>query len=123
MIQIPVQISFSCEANLEKVKEQLTNLKEQYPFFTFHHCFLSRKQVEEKGFSTNIVDMLDEVLGDNHVSYLDKYETFDEAKAHIKEERLKLSTITSELFVLDSGLADGVKKEIALYSHERVNFL
>lgn len=122
MNKIHVQICFECSADLNKVKEQLTELKNTNQYI-FHHCFLSRKHVEEKGFTTDIVDMLDEVLGADQEAHLNKYDTFADAMLHIDKERKEVANGVNRMFVLDSGTAEGIRKEIELFTNMKVILL
>lgn len=123
MSKVHVQISFTKEANLDNVKKQLITLKEQHPEYRFHHCFLSRKQVEEKGLSTDIVDMLDDIIGNVQYAHLDHYETFEEAMTHIEYRRSLVADLVSYMFVLDSGAAEGVRAEVELFTNKKVVLL
>ena len=60
-----IQISFGKDADLVIVRKQLEEVAEQYKGEDnhFYTGFMPRAIVVEKGFSTEIVDLLDEVLG------------------------------------------------------------
>lgn len=107
-----IQISFAGDADLTVVKSQLAAIKAQYEGNEFVHLFLPRKIVQEKGFPTTIVDMLDEVLCENQSNPLADAANFDEFMSKIDGARLELSTKTDLLIVLGTNLADGVIKEV-----------
>lgn len=121
--KIHVQICFACDANLERVKEQLEELVTNHPEFRFHHCFLARHHVEEKGFDMAIVDMLDEVLGENQYRHLEDYETFSDAMSHLEEKRELVADLVNRMFVLDAGAAKGIAREIELFTRMKVVLL
>lgn len=107
-----IQISFAGDADLALIKGQLSDVRDQFSDAKFAHLFLPRKIVEEKGFNTAIVDMLDEVLGENQYNPLAEAANFDEFMSKIDEERLALAAETSLLVVLGTSIADGVLKEV-----------
>lgn len=115
---IKVQISFSKDANLENVKQQLLSINNGD--YEFHCCFLPRKAVEEKGWDTAIVDLLEETLGDKLHYQLEKYDTFSDMMSNIETERIEIANLVNRMFVLDSGSAEGVRKEIELFSNAKI---
>lgn len=119
--KIKVQISFAGNADLSKVKSQLEDLKEEN--FEFYCCFLPRHIVEQKGFDTAIVDMLENILGDKLHWQLAKYKTFDEAMTYIGKERAIIADTVNRMYILDSKIAKGVTKEIELFTSRKVILL
>ena len=117
-----VQICFADSADLAKVKAQLTQLKNTNGYI-FHHCFLSRKQLEEEGLGTDIVDMLDEVLGVDQKAHLRKYDSFADAMKYIEKEREQVARLVSRMIVLDSGMPEKIRKEVQLFTESKVVLL
>ena len=113
-----MQISFGKDSDLSQIREELTRIKNEYSeYYTFAHCFLPRHVVEEKGWSTQILDLLDEVLGkDNHHSKLEEFKTFDECMKNLEDARKSLTNEISCLAIL--GLPKGVLAEINTYSRK-----
>ena len=120
--KIKAQICFAKEADLKKVKEQLQQLKAEGTY-EFHCCFLPRHIVEEKGWDTEIVDLLEEELGNELVWELEKYENFDAAMGNISGERERVANLVNRMFVLDSKEAQGVAEEIKLFTQCKVILL
>lgn len=116
-----VQISFAKEANLERVKEQLIDLAKDKSL-EFYSCFLPRTVVEEKGFSTDILDTIDEAL-DGRMNYMLEGDTFDDVMADLPDRRKVVGALVDKLYVLDSTTASGVADEIAAYTEGRVILL
>lgn len=114
-----IQISFAGNANLENVEKQLKELskKEDVKFIC---CFLNRKMVEEKGFTTEIVDLLENIIGDRLIWLADKYKNFDEFMKNIDKARTEVANQIDHLYVLDSETAKGVSREIELFTMGRV---
>lgn len=123
MSKVHVQICFAANSNLDNVRTQLIQLKEAHPEYRFHHCFLTRKHVEERGLSTAIVDLLDDVLGADQYAHLDCYDTFAEAMLHIDTKRILVADLVNRMFVLDSGTAEGVRAEVELFTNQKVVLL
>lgn len=117
--KIKVQICFANNANLEKVKEQLEILKKEDKY-KFYCCFLPRHIVEEKGFSTDIDDALESILGDDLVWSLKNCKNFEEAMSCMKDARANTVNAVEKVFVLDSGVASGVAEEISLFTNNKV---
>lgn len=122
MEKILVQISFAGNADLENVRNQLIKLREEDKY-QFVSCFLTRKMVEEKEFSTEIVDMLDEVLGTCHDYAALEYDNFDTFMSNIQDVRQEVANAVNRMFVLDSGTAAGVADEIKLFTDAKVILL
>lgn len=111
-----IQVSFAGNADLVKIKDQLKQLvqesKEKYSEVQFAHLFLPRHIVEEKGFSTDIVDLLDEVLGDNQYNPIADSINFNDYMSKLENARFELATMTDSIAVLGVEVAEGVIKEI-----------
>lgn len=123
-----VQISFANNANLSEVKTQLTELKSQLEsdneYVRFVHCFLPRNIVMQKGFSTDIVDLLDEVLGDSQICLNSKYDDFDKCIKDMPINRDIAAKITYTTYILgESTINNGIKEEIRLASKDKVIIL
>ena len=110
MNKLKVQISFGKDADLNVVNSQLEKLKEED--YEFYCCFPTRRIVENKNFDTGIVDTLEGTLGDKLHWVLDKYETFEDAMLNIKEKRKELAKVIDKIYVLDSGVNEGIKEEV-----------
>jgi hypothetical protein len=117
--KIKAQICFAGNANIENVKKQLEQLKAETKY-QFYCCFLPKHLVEQKGFSPEIVDTLEEVLGEELVWQLKEYETFEAAMANIEQIRQDTAELVNRMFVLDSGTAAGVAKEVQLFTNAKV---
>jgi len=117
--KIKAQICFAGTANLEKVKEQLVQLKNENKY-EFHCCFLPRHIVVEKGFTTDIIDMLENTLGDDLIWELKEYKSFDDIMKDLYTVREHVANTVNRMFVLDSGTARGVAKEIELFTSAKV---
>lgn len=123
MEKIKVQISFDGRnADLSLVREQLESLVKE-DRYEFYHCFLPRHIVEEKDLPKDVVDMLDEVLGDNQKNFGIDRPTFIDHLRDIDSIRLSTTEITDQLFVLGSDLTEGIKKEIELTTKGKVKFI
>ena len=122
MTRILVQISFAANANLENVRNQLIELKNEDKY-TFASCFLNREMVIEKEFDTKIVDLLEGILGVEYSTKADEYATFSDFMDNIMIARKELADEVNRLFVLDSGTASGVAKEIELFTNAKVILL
>lgn len=119
---IKVQICFSATSNLENVKNQLQDLAAN-PEFEFYHCFMPRHIVEEKGYDTAIVDMLDEVLKNRMCSPVPMTATFETYIKNINVYREDIANVVNRMYVLDSGTADGIRNEIELFTSRKVIML
>ena len=109
------QIAFAGDADLSLIRGQLKEVKEKFTNAEFVHLFLPRKIVEEKGFDPKIVDLLDEILGENQHNPLAKEaENFDDFMSKIDEARVELATKTDLLIVLGVDIAAGVIKEVSV---------
>ena len=124
MNKIRVQISFSKDADLENVRNQLLELNNGT--YKFYSCFLPRDIVIEKGWSTDIVDLIDEVLGNEHSYVSEDYmgsQNFEEFMKDLPAMREYTADLVNIMFVLDSGTAAGVAEEIRLFTNKKVILL
>lgn len=103
------------DQSLEEIKEKLKKYLDELPFqeraLAFHHCFMPRKLVEEKGFSTDLVDVLDELCVPDQVRWYNTTDSITESR------RLMLNNIAQiprgqALFV--GEIKEGVKEEYDL---------
>ena len=118
--KIKAQICFAgATSDLDKVREQLLQLKAEGKY-EFYCCFLPRHIVNEKGFSTDIVDVLEESLGEELHWQLGEYENFSKAIAALPEVRKETAYMVNRMFVLDSKQAQGVANEIKLFTECKV---
>jgi hypothetical protein len=114
-----IQISFAGNANLETVEEQLIKLSKMEDV-EFYCCFLNRKMVTEKGFNTNIVDLLDRTIGDKITWLADQFPNFNEFMGNLDGARTEVAKIIDHIYVLDSATAKGVSREIELFTMGKV---
>lgn len=122
MSKIKAQISFAATADLEVVKRQLEKIKteDQYEFY----CgFLPRHIVEDKGFDTSIIDVLEGELGTDLVWVLKDCKTFEEAMTILPGKRREISETVEKIFVLDSKIASGVAEEVKEFTKGKVILL
>ena len=119
MEKILAQICFAKDADLVKVREQLEQLKAE-DTYEFRSCFLPPHVVKEKGWSTEIGDLIEDVLGYDHVYALGHCKNFEEAMEKLPEARKYVAETVNRMFVLDSGTAEGVRKEIEFFTNTKV---
>jgi len=117
-----VQISFAANTDLVAVKERLIELVEKTDY-EFVSCFLPRHIVKEKGFTTDIVDMLDEVLGDRHKYAGIAMENFDDFMANIYQLRFTVGKSVDVVYLIGSGIVGGIKDEINIASNGKIILL
>jgi len=103
------------DQSLEKIKEKLKKYLDKLPFqekaLAFHHCFMPRTLVEEKGFSTDLVDVLDELCIPDQIRWYNTTDSIAESR------RLMLNNIAQipraqALFI--GEIKEGVKEEYDL---------
>lgn len=103
------------DQSLEEIKRKLQNYLNELPFqdmaLAYHHCFMPRKLVEEKGFSTDLVDMLDELLIPNQVKWYSTGKDIEESRLFMLSN-LKLIPKSQAIFV--GKIEGGVKIEYDL---------
>jgi len=117
--KIKAQICFAGTADLENVREQLKELKNKNEY-VFYCCFLPRHIVIEKNFTTDIIDVLEEELGDSLIWQLKDCVSFNEAMLKLPDIRKETANLVNRMFVLDSGTAKGVSEEIKLFTDCKV---
>ena len=113
------QICFSKDADLQKVEEQLETLllTTDYQFIS---CFLPLAVVEDAGFDTTLCLLLIRVMGDRHTFALQEEVTFIDAMDVLFDVRKEVANKVHKMFVLDSGVADGVREEVSLFINEKL---
>lgn len=124
-----IQICFSLKTGLtiEKIKTKLLNVKDTFNTmygennFEVHSCHLSKKLCEEKGFSTEVPDLFNEIFGTNYVCELTE-ETFDEAMANINDHRKELSRKADNLVMITNDDSN-VSLELQLFTQGKVFML
>lgn len=105
---------------IEKLKAMKDQLEKQYgEAYIVESCHLPRKIVEEKGFSTQIVDAFDEIFGDKYACQVHA-DTFEEAMKNMDKYREALSLKADKLFIVSEQKINGVALELNLFTHNKV---
>lgn len=125
-----IQICFSLNTGLSmsdieykliELKDKLNN-KYGVDNYEVRSCHLSRKICLNKGYTTDIPDLFDEIFGSNYVCELTE-DTFDEAMTHIMDHRKELSKKADNLVLLSSDQITNVALELQLFTQNRVLIL
>lgn len=125
-----IQICFSLKTGLTltTVREKLTQLKnildESYGSDNYecHSCHLSRTLCENKGFSTEVPDMFNDIFGDSYVCELESETDFDKAMAKLLDYRTSLAEKADKLVIIDKD-STNVSLELELFTQHRVMLL
>lgn len=125
-----IQICFSLKTDLTlaEVNKKLTQLKnildESYgpDNYECHSCHLSRTLCENKGFSTEISDMFNDIFGNSYVCELESETDFNKAMAKLLDYRTSLAEKADKLVIIDK-YATHVSLELKLFTHNRVMLL
>jgi len=80
------------------------------PSSVLHHCFLPRETVVAKGFGTEVVDVLDEISGENQIRWFGASDTLGMSRLLMLQNIKRLNGIA--LFV--GEVKEGVKEEYEL---------
>lgn len=125
-----IQVCFTLKTGLsmEELRKKMLNLKlkldEQYGEnqYTVSSCHLSKKLCIDKGFTTDVPDMFEDVFGKNYICALTE-DTFDEAMANINSHREALSKKADKLVILAGETVTNVALELELFTQNRVMVL
>lgn len=126
-----VQICFSLKSNLTldeirtKMKTLKTKLDKLYGTNNYEtrSCHLSRQLCLNKGFTTDIPDLFDEVFGENYVCELSPETDFSTAMAKINDYRIELSKKADKLVILAGETVTNVALELELFTQNRIMIL
>lgn len=77
------------------------------PLPILHHCFLPREVVVQKGFATDVVDMLDQIAGENQVRWFGVSENLPMSRLLMLTNLKRVNGMA--LFV--GEIKEGVKEE------------
>jgi len=105
-----IAISFTLKnQDFSKIKTALKAIKDNYiDEVKMYHCHMPREIVLEKGFTTEFVDMLDEIFPNNYSLYTNDLQ--------LSREELVETMIHEDGYVYVVGsIIDGVKSEYELY--------
>jgi hypothetical protein len=109
MTEIDSKIDNWLEANKDIL--DCSEKEEGEPTTVLHHCFLPREIVEAKGFSTDVVDSLDEIAS-NQVRWYSVHEDLGMSRLLMLQNLKRLNGVA--LFV--GEVKEGVKDEYLLAS-------
>lgn len=122
-----IQVCFSLKNGLtiDTIREKLTNLKTRLDNeygdsnYQVRSCHLSKKLCQDKGFTTEVPDLFEEIFGTNYECELTE-DTFDEAMANINRHREELSTKADRLAILSETDVTNVTLELEMFTNNRV---
>lgn len=111
-----VQISFAGDANLTTVRTQLEEIVKNQDYERFYCAFLPRHIVEQKGYSTEIVDMLEEIFGDKLEWVMQYYRTFETCITNMNSKREYVANAVDTMIICNaSHMVTGVAFEKKLF--------
>ena len=123
-----IQICFSLKTgmSIQEISDRLVSLKEKLDAiygrgaYECRSCHLAKHLCIEKGFSTEVPDMLAEVFGNQYVCELESEPTFQSAMANINDHRKQLAVIADKLVILSGETITNVALELSLFTQNRV---
>lgn len=123
-----IQICFSLKTGLtiEDIRNRLKTLKakldETYGEHSYEcrSCHLTKKLCIEKGFSTEVPDMFEEIFGTDYICELSDEKDFTTAISHINDHRAALARKADKLVILNSEPVNNVSLELELFTQNRV---
>lgn len=126
-----VQICFSLKTGLtlSDIKNKLIMLKEQLDAiygkdgYECRSCHLSRTLCINKGFTTDIPDMFNDIFGNQYICELKDETNFDTAMSKINDYRKQLSMKADKLVILNGENITNVALELELFTQHRVMVL
>lgn len=126
-----IQICFSLKTGLttEDIKTKLTELKNKLNdiygenAYECRSCHLSHTLCEQKGFSTEVPDMFDEIFGHQYVCELESETDFDTAMSKINDYRTQLAQKADKLVILSGETVTNVALELELFTKHRIMVL
>lgn len=126
-----IQICFSLKTGLttKDIKTKLTELKNKLNdiygenAYECRSCHLSHTLCEQKGFSTEVPDMFDEIFGHQYVCELESETDFDTAMSKINDYRTQLAQKADKLVILSGETVTNVALELELFTKHRIMVL
>lgn len=123
-----IQICFSLKTGLtmDELKTKMKNLKTKLDElygennYETHSCHLSRQLCLNKGFTTEVPDLFDEIFGDNYVCELHAESDFNTAMSKIDDYRTQLSKKADKLVILAGETVTNVALELELFTQYNV---
>lgn len=123
-----IQICFSLKTGLTidelkiKMKNLKTKLDELYGENNYEtrSCHLSRQLCLNKGFTTEVPDLFDEIFGENYVCELHSENDFNTAMSKINDYRTQLSKKADKLVILTGETVTNVALELELFTQNRI---
>lgn len=115
------QVAFGKESDLAVVEQQAAELVAELdggncPGWKIITGFLSKDQVTEMGWSTEIHDLFGRVFGEDRVYHMGSaYASFEDYMAALPKVRQEIAATTSRLYVLGTNaeIAPGVAQELS----------
>lgn len=123
-----IQICFSLKTGLtiEDIHSRLETLKakldETYGEHNYecHSCHLTKELCIEKGFSTEVPDMFEEIFGADYICELSDEKDFATAMSRINDHRAALAGKADKLVIMNSEPVNNVSLELELFTQNRV---
>lgn len=119
-----IGISFNANSDLvvveKKLKKILNELKTDKNI-VIYDCFPTRKQVEDKGFSLDITNVLENIPKEMRRSY-NNSDSFDEYMVNLPKIRKKTFKKIDKLYILGTDLG-GVAEEIKIFTNKKIELL
>lgn len=126
-----IQICFSLKTGLDitTIREKLTKLKgildKKYGMNNYEcrSCHLSRTLCKDKGFTTDVPDMFDDIFGDNYVCELESETSFNIAMARINDYRKQLASKADKMVIIEDDSITNVALELEMFTDHKVIIL
>lgn len=113
------------DKELDIIKTKLSKFIESNKEMPYKYkcLFLPRKVVEQKGFKTDLVDILNN-CGANIEFILDKYNSFEECMDNINKERIELSKESDKILsIIPTENISNMYKELSLFVERKIIFI
>lgn len=120
-----IQVCFQVkdEEHNNQVIEKLKELKGKIaPEDTIISCHLPKCIVEEKGWSTMMVDALNSIFENQYISLVNA-ENFDEAMSKMNDYRKEASQIADKIYVIGEQSIANIALEIEMFTNKNIQFL
>lgn len=123
-----IQICFSLKTGLtiEDIHSRLVTLKTKLDETYSEHnyecrsCHLTKELCIEKGFSTKVPDMFEEIFDTDYICELSEEKDFATAMSHINDHRAALANKADKLVIMNSEPVNNVSLELELFTQNRV---
>lgn len=122
-----IQFCFSVEKDNKEIIRKMSEIKDKLETeyngdYEILSCHLPRKIIEEKNFSTEIIDAFENIFGSKYKCQVEA-DTFNEAIKNLDSYRIKTAQMADRLFILSNEKVTNIALELEYFTNKKVMYI